>query len=60
VLGTRQTGLLQMRIADLISDQHLIPEVQKVALLLLREYRSVVEAVVERWIGSKEKYGDVI
>ena len=60
VLGTKQTGLLQMRIADLISDQHLIPRVQEVAVLLLREYRSVAEAVVERWVGSKEKYGDVV
>jgi ATP-dependent DNA helicase RecG len=60
VLGTQQTGMLQMRIADLICDQHLIPEVQKVAFLLWVQYQDVAKAIIARWIGEKEKYGCIV
>ena len=59
VLGVRQTGILQMRVADLIRDQYLIPEVQKMALLLLAKYRNIAEIIIKRWVGGKERYGDV-
>ncbi|MDR1057733.1 MAG: ATP-dependent DNA helicase RecG [Coxiellaceae bacterium] len=60
VLGTKQTGVLELKIANLLADQYLIPEIQKVALSLLQQYSSIAETVIERWIGSKEKYGHVI
>ncbi|CAL7959546.1 ATP-dependent DNA helicase RecG [Gammaproteobacteria bacterium] len=60
VLGIKQTGLLQMRIADLISDQHLIPEVQKTAHLITQKYPLVVDPIIKRWIGAKEKYGNIV
>ena len=60
VLGTRQTGLLQMRIADLIRDQGLLPEVRKAAEWLLRQHPEQVEALIRRWIGEQRiLYGDV-
>ncbi len=59
VLGTRQTGMLQMRIADLQRDQELMPQVQEVADLLLEEYPERVEPLIHRWLAGKVKYGDV-
>ena len=38
LLGTRQTGLAQMRVADLIRDADLLPTIQIAAESLLREW----------------------
>ena len=59
VLGTRQTGMLQMRIADLQRDQDLMPQVQEVADRLLEDYPDRVEPLIHRWLAGKVKYGDV-
>lgn len=60
VLGTRQTGLMQMRIADLQRDQAMLPEVREAAELLLRQHPQQVEALIHRWIGDQRSlYGDV-
>ncbi|MDH5183145.1 MAG: ATP-dependent DNA helicase RecG [Gammaproteobacteria bacterium] len=60
VLGTRQTGLMQMRIADLQRDQGMLPEVREAAELLLRQHPQQVEALIHRWIGDQRSlYGDV-
>ena len=59
VLGTRQTGMLQMRIADLQRDQDLMPQVQQVANILLEQYPERVEPLIHRWLAGKVKYGDV-
>ena len=59
LLGTRQTGLMQFRIADLARDQHLLPQVSKTAALLLKHYPDRVEPVIRRWIGQREKYANV-
>jgi ATP-dependent DNA helicase RecG len=59
VLGTKQTGEMAFRIADLNRDAHLISEVQKIAQLLLSEYPSNVELLIQRWLGSDEQYGQV-
>ncbi len=59
VLGTRQTGLLQFRIADLQRDQDLLPDIAKAASLLLEQYPRQVMPLVERWIGERSQYGGV-
>jgi ATP-dependent DNA helicase RecG len=59
VLGTRQTGLLQLRVADLVRDADLLPDVQAVADRLLREHPERVDALVRRWIGAADRYGQV-
>ena len=48
MLGTRQTGLAQMRVADLLRDADLLPRVQSAAETLLRE-----------WPLHAEQYGRV-
>lgn len=59
VLGTRQTGMLQLRIADMLRDQKLLPDVQRAAELLLHAYPQQVAALIQRWLGDNEQYGQV-
>lgn len=56
VLGTKQTGIMQMRIADLQRDQELIPEVAEMADQLFQHYPDFVEPLINRWIGRATKY----
>ncbi len=59
LLGTRQTGLAQMRVADLLRDADMLPTVQKAADALLREWPSHVTPLIRRWVGFAEQYGRV-
>ncbi len=59
LLGTRQTGLAQMRVADLIRDADLLPTIQIVAESLLKEWPLHVEPLIRRWVGHAEQYGRV-
>jgi ATP-dependent DNA helicase RecG len=58
VLGTRQTGQLQFRIADLTRDGHLMPEVQRVAEAMMKEYPARCEQLIARWVGDAARYVD--
>ncbi len=59
LLGTRQTGLAQMRVADLARDADLLPRVQIAAETLLREWPQAVAPLIRRWVGLAEQYGRV-
>jgi ATP-dependent DNA helicase RecG len=59
LLGTRQTGLAQMRVADLLRDADLLPRVQIAAETMLRDWPSHVEPLIRRWVGHAEQYGRV-
>ncbi|MCP3999849.1 MAG: ATP-dependent DNA helicase RecG [Gammaproteobacteria bacterium] len=59
VLGKRQTGLMQMRVADLIRDAGLLPHIQDVAQQLLRDHPDAVTGIMHRWIGTAGEYGNV-
>lgn len=59
VLGTKQTGLMQFRIADLKRDQHLLEQISQVAAELFHESPEVADAIIQRWLGDDEKYGVV-
>ncbi len=59
ILGTRQTGLAEMKIADVIRDQHLIPKVNDIALRMLRDYPEAVTPIINRWIGHSVEYQNV-
>jgi len=56
VLGTRQTGQLAMRIADLARDAPLLPAVQRAGAVLLRDHPDLVERLIERWIGAAARF----
>ena len=56
LLGTRQTGSITFKVADLIRDQHLLPSVEGCASKLVKLAPDKVERLIDRWIGSKENY----
>lgn len=57
LLGTKQTGLADMKIADLNRDAYLIPQVQKLAQHLWQQYPERANAIINRWLAYKEQYG---
>lgn len=56
LLGTRQTGLVGFRIADLARDADLLPQVRTLADTLLDRAPDAVAALIARWVGSAERY----
>jgi ATP-dependent DNA helicase RecG len=59
LLGTRQTGLAQLRVADLVRDADLLPSVHETAELLLASHPDNIAALAMRWVGTAERYGRV-
>ena len=59
LLGTRQTGLPQYRIADLVRDGGLMPKVQRIATALKRDDPGRAARIVRRWLGDASDYGKV-
>lgn len=59
VLGTRQTGVAEFRVADPLRDQALVADAQRAADLILERYPQRVEPLVRRWLGRQEQYGQV-
>ena len=58
LLGTRQTGLADLKIADLLRDGYLIPEIKQKAYLLSRQHPESAQALIQRWLGNKERYSN--
>jgi len=58
LLGTRQTGLAELRIADLVRDGYLIPEIKQKAYLLAKQHPQQAQALIQRWLGNKERYSN--
>jgi ATP-dependent DNA helicase RecG len=56
LLGTRQTGQLSFRIADLARDAHLLDAVHEVGETMLREHPRAAAQLIERWIGGAARY----
>lgn len=56
LLGTKQTGLADFKIADLVRDQRLIPEVQRIARYLHQNYPQNATAIIDRWLGERDIY----
>ncbi|MDG6778697.1 ATP-dependent DNA helicase RecG [Thiomicrorhabdus sp. zzn3] len=56
ILGTRQTGGLQFRIADLRRDAEWIPAAQQCSAELVTTYPQQVEKLQARWIGDNIEY----
>jgi ATP-dependent DNA helicase RecG len=59
LLGTRQTGLPQYRVADLLRDAQLMPGVQQAAESISRSSPPLAAAIVRRWTGDAGQYGKV-
>ena len=59
VLGTRQTGLMQMKVAELVRDADLLPRVQRAAEVMLGRHPDNIGPLLRRWIGARDRYGKV-
>jgi ATP-dependent DNA helicase RecG len=59
LMGTRQTGLAQMRVADLVRDADLLPKVQSAAAALLAGWPTHAAPLIRRWVGHGEQYARV-
>jgi len=59
LLGTRQSGLAQFRVADLLRDAPLLPLVQRLATDLLAHDQTAAERLISRWVGGAERYAGV-
>ncbi len=59
LLGTRQTGLMQMKVAELVRDADLLPRVQKAAEVMLARHPDNIGPLLRRWIGARDRYGKV-
>jgi len=56
LLGTKQTGLADFKIADLVRDRRLIPEVQRIARHIHDNYPTNATAIIDRWLGERDVY----
>ncbi|MNQ56314.1 ATP-dependent DNA helicase RecG [compost metagenome] len=59
MLGTRQTGLLQFKVADLMRDADLLPAVRDAAQALLERWPHHVSPLLDRWLRHGQQYGQV-
>lgn len=56
LLGTKQTGITEFKIADLVRDKALIPKIQSMAHYLQQNYPDQSAALVERWLPNSSRY----
>ncbi len=59
LLGTRQTGLPDYRVADLVRDSELMPQVQITAETIRTSSSELAATIVRRWLGDAGRYGKV-
>ena len=59
LLGTRQTGLPQMRIADLARDRGLVTTVERLAGEVINHQPAVIPLLIQRWISDAAVYRDI-
>ena len=59
ILGTRQTGLMSFRIADLTRDAWLQPKVKLWAEKVRAQHPALIDPLIKRWLANAEQYGNV-
>lgn len=59
LLGTRQTGLPEYRVSNLVRDAELMPKVQASAEMLQREQPAACQAIIRRWLNDAYQFGKV-
>ncbi|MGB3726518.1 MAG: ATP-dependent DNA helicase RecG [Glaciecola sp.] len=56
VLGTKQTGVADLKIADLVRDAALIPQVSNMAETMWSQHQENSQALIRRWLAYKDEY----
>lgn len=59
LLGTKQTGMTQFRIADIVRDADLLPAVEEAAGLMLRQDPPRADELIHRWVRLGLRYAAV-
>ena len=59
VLGTRQTGLIQLKIADIVRDEYLLEDVKIIAKKMLEDSPEQVSKLLDRWVGHAQQYVNI-
>ncbi|MFK7976034.1 MAG: ATP-dependent DNA helicase RecG [Halioglobus sp.] len=59
VLGTKQTGLMDFRIAQLPEHEHLLDDVKQIANAVRAKTPENIDKVIKRWTGSSEQFAKV-
>lgn len=58
VLGVKQTGAAEFRVANLVRDRKLLPAVQRCANQLLLEHPEHAMLLIKRWLNQKTIYSN--
>ena len=59
MLGTRQTGLMEFRIAELPAHDHLLEQVALLANEIRQSHPELAAPLIQRWTGAKQEFGNV-
>ena len=59
IMGTRQTGQISFKVADLARDSELLPHISEAAEHILTHTPTVIPVLVERWLGNTSNYSHV-
>jgi len=59
VLGTRQTGLMEFRIAELPAHNHLLQTVQDLSNEIRQRSPRLVDPLIQRWTGAVQQFAKV-
>lgn len=59
LLGTRQTGDMAFKIADLLRDQDLLPRVHQAANYIQQHHPESIDSIIIRWQLKQEQYAQV-
>ena len=59
VLGTRQTGLMDFRVADIQLHGDLLPEVRSLSSEIAESHPDQVDPLIRRWLGAAERFASV-
>lgn len=56
LLGQKQTGLTDMKVADLMKHSHLLNDVQGLAQQIWQDYPQTADALIQRWLPRRDHY----
>jgi len=59
LMGTKQTGDHQLKVANIVRDQALLPQVEQAAEALMADHPENVDLIIERWVKHKAHYAEV-
>jgi len=59
LMGTRQTGDHQLKVANIVRDQALLPTIERIASALINHHPEKIDLIIDRWVKHKAQYAEV-